>query len=103
MDYDRFWLLRPLFVLMQGATVLITWPLWQTRSDPPLLPMFEWTPQFDTGLLVLGTLVLTLVRPNIGVLAHIAVLSIAFIQDQTRLQPEFVSLALILLGAVAES
>lgn len=83
---------------MQGATVLITWPLWQTRSDPPLLPMFEWTPRFDMGPLVLVTLVLIIVRPNIGVLAHIAALLIAFAQDQTRLQPESVSLALILVG-----
>lgn len=97
-DYDRFWLLRPLFVLMQGATVLITWPLWQTRDHPPLLPMFEAMLQFDTGPLILATLVLTLVRPRIGVMTHIAALLIAFAQDQTRLQPEFVSIALILLG-----
>lgn len=78
--------------------MLITWSLWQTRGDPPLLPMFKGIPQFDMGLLVLATLVLTLVRPNVGVLAHFTALSIAFAQDQTRLQPEFVSLALILLG-----
>lgn len=97
-DSDRFWVLRPLFVLLQGATVLLTWPLWQTRVDPPLLPMFEGFPQFDMSLVILATLVLTLVRPKVGVPAHITVLSIAFAQDQTRLQPEFVSLALILLG-----
>ena len=96
--FDRFWLLRPLFIVLQGVTVLITWPLWQTRADPPLLPMFKGIPQFDMGLLVLATLVLTLVRPKVGVVAHITALAIAFAQDQTRLQPEFVSLALILLG-----
>jgi hypothetical protein len=97
-DFDRFRVLRPLFVVLQGATVLITWPLWQTHADPPLLPMFEGLPQFDMGLLVLATLVLTLVRPKVGVLAHVTALAFAFAQDQTRLQPEFVSLALILLG-----
>jgi uncharacterized membrane protein YphA (DoxX/SURF4 family) len=102
-DFDRFWVLRPLFVVLQGATVLITWPLWQTRADPPLLPMFKGLPQFDMGLLVLATLALTLVRPKVGVLAHITALSIAFAQDQTRLQPEFVSLALILLGTTTIS
>lgn len=98
-DFDRFWLLRPVFVALQGATVLITWPLWQTRADPPLLPMFKGLPQFDMGLVVLATLVLTFVRQKVGVLAHVTALAIAFAQDQTRLQPEFVSLALILLGA----
>jgi uncharacterized membrane protein YphA (DoxX/SURF4 family) len=60
--------------------------------------MFQGLPQFDMGLLVLATLALTLVRPKVGVLAHMTALAVAFAQDQTRLQPEFVSLALILLG-----
>jgi len=89
---------RLLFVLLQGASILITWPLWQTRANPPLLPVLDSLPQVDLGFLLLGTLVLVSLRPTAGVLLHVATLLIAFALDQTRLQPEFVSLAIMLVG-----
>jgi hypothetical protein len=90
--------LRPVFVLAQAATILITWPLWQARSDPPLLPLIDGLPQIDTGLILLATLVVILFKPEAGVIAHTAVLLVAFALDQTRIQPEFVSLAIVLWG-----
>jgi hypothetical protein len=90
--------LRPFFVILQGASVLITWPLWQARDQPPLLPVLESLPQIDYGLLLLASLALILYRPVLGVIVHVGLLLIAFASDQTRLQPEFVSLAIILAG-----
>jgi hypothetical protein len=94
-------LLRPGFVFLQGASVVITWPLWEVREAPPLLPVIDELPQLDLGYPLLASLLLILVRPVAGVLVHAAVLLVAFLLDQTRLQPEFVSLAIILFGTTS--
>ena len=89
-------LLRSVLVAAQAATVVITWPLWQARDEPPNLPALPGLPQLDLGLLVLGTLVLVLVRPRWGLPAHALVLVAAMALDQLRIQPELLSLALLL-------
>jgi hypothetical protein len=94
-------LLRPAFVVAQAASILITWPLWQARADPPPLPVLEGLPQVDMGLVLLATLALVLFKPEAGVIAHSVALVVAFAMDQTRIQPEFVSLALILWGTTS--
>ena len=94
---DRMVLLRFFAAGCQAASVLITWPVWQTRRYPPLLPAAP-VPQLDFGLLVLGSLVLVLAVPRVGIWIHFATLALAFVADQTRLQPEFLSLALILVA-----
>lgn len=33
--------LRAMVVACQAATLLMTWPLWQVRAEPPLLPLLE--------------------------------------------------------------
>lgn len=91
-------LARPALVLLQAATIVLTWELWQARTSPPPLPVVDVLPQIDLGWLLLGTLALTLFRPTMGALAHLVVLLVAVLLDQTRLQPEVVSMALILLG-----
>jgi hypothetical protein len=48
--------LRPAFVAAQVATVLVTWPVWQARTDPPVLPVVDGLPQIDMGVVVLATL-----------------------------------------------
>ena len=90
--------LRPAFVALQAGSILVTWQLWQARAAPPLLPVLDRLPQVDLGLVLLATLVLVLFRPFAGALSHLVVLAVACVLDQTRMQPEFISLALILLG-----
>jgi hypothetical protein len=94
---DRLVLLRFLVTGCQALTVLITWPVWQTRRYPPLLPMAG-IPQLDFGPLVLASLVLVLVVPRVGIWVHVGTMALAFVADQTRLQPELVSLALLLVA-----
>ncbi len=90
--------LRVGLVLAQGAMVVQTWQLWEVRTVPPDLPLWGWLPQIDFGPLLLATLVLVLVRPRVGLPVHVAVLAAALATDQLRLQPEFVSLAILLVA-----
>lgn len=94
---DRLVLLRFLVTGCQAISILITWPVWETRRYPPALPMAAF-PQLDFGPLLLASLVLVLVAPRVGIWIHVGVLMLSFVADQTRLQPEFVSLALILVA-----
>jgi hypothetical protein len=97
------WLLvlyRWLVVAAQAAAVGITWPLWQVRQDPPLLAVAD-LPQFDTGWLMLASLAVVLLAPRWGVALHAAVLIVAILLDQTRLQPEFVFTWFLLLGTLS--
>jgi hypothetical protein len=57
-------------------------------------------PQVDTGVLVLASLAVVPVAPRLGIAVHAAALGLAIILDQTRLQPEFVSLALLMVGTL---
>ncbi|HEY8143328.1 MAG TPA: MauE/DoxX family redox-associated membrane protein [Kofleriaceae bacterium] len=97
---NRVVALRWLLVLCQAATIVTTWPLWQVRESPPLLPAVG-LPQMSVGIALLATLVLVLRAPRVGVALHVALLLYAFVADQTRLQPQFVSLALLLFGTCA--
>jgi hypothetical protein len=97
-DLDLPALARPVFVVAQSASIVVTWGLWQARSSPPPLPAFDALPQIDMGVILLGTLVLVALKPGPGVVAHCTALVLAFAMDQTRLQPEFVSLAFLLVG-----
>jgi len=91
---------RALLVAAQAATILATWPLWQSgEAGTPRLPMIE-LPAIDAGPVVLITLALTLSRPRVGVWAHAAALGLAIAADQTRLQPSVVSIALLLVATV---
>ena len=62
----------------------------------PALPL----PAFDMGVLLLVSLAFTLFRPLSGVILHSLLLVYAMLSDQTRIQPEIVSLALLLWGAL---
>ncbi len=94
---DRLTALRLLVVGCQAITILITWRLWQVRDDPPLLPAVD-LPQFGIGGALLVTLLVSATHPRVGVPAHVVVLLYGFAADQTRLQPEFVSMAILLFG-----
>jgi hypothetical protein len=90
---------RCILVGCQASTVLITWPLWQRRNSPPLLPALGLF-QFDVGLVLLGSLGLVLVAPRLGVVTHAVALGVAMLLDQSRMQPECVSLALLMVGTL---
>jgi hypothetical protein len=91
--------LRLVVVTAQAATILITWPLWQPRTEPPLLPLIE-LPAWPFGLLLLVSLALAVVRPVAGVLAHVGLLTVAIVADQTREQPQVLSLAVLLAATM---
>ena len=90
---------RWLVVACQAATVLITWPLWQAHDSPPMLPALP-LPAIDLGAILLASLALVLVAPGRGLAVHSALLLYAVLIDQTRLQPEVVSLTLLMWGTL---
>lgn len=104
---------RWLVVAAQAATIAITWPLWLVRDDPPLLPAVEWqqmpavdgqrhlaSVQFSPGAWLLASLVVALVLPRTGAALHVGLLVVAMMLDQTRMQPEVISLGLLLVGTL---
>lgn len=100
--------MRWLVVGCQAASILLTWSLWQVRTTgeaPPNLPAFDLALldrlQVPCGELLLLTLAATLVWPRVGAIAHAAVLAASIVLDQMRIQPEFISLAILLLGTLA--
>jgi hypothetical protein len=84
--------------ICQAATVLITWGLWEERSFPPTLPVGGWLPAFSTGVPVIVSLGLAIVWPRIGTVLHVGMLAYACLLDQARLQPEFVSMAILMVA-----
>jgi len=90
---------RWLVVGAQGATIGITWPLWLVREDPPLLPAVDW-PQFSPGPWLVASLVVALVLPRTGAALHVGLLVVAMLLDQTRMQPEVISLGILLVGTL---
>src|SRR5688572_17005835 len=100
--------MRWLIVACQAASVLLTWPLWQVRRNdalPPNLPALDLalldSLQMPCGELLLATLVIALIWPRMGAYCHAAVLAASILLDQMRIQPEFISLAILLLGTLA--
>jgi hypothetical protein len=101
-------LVRWLVAACQCVSVLLTWPLWQVRRDaslPPNLPIFDSELldrlQIPFGETLLLTLVMALVWPRVGSYCHAAVLVAAIVFDQMRIQPEFISLAILLVGTIS--
>ena len=90
---------RALVVACQVATLWITWPLWQVRDAPPMLPALS-LPAFDLGWLLICSLLLVLVAPLPGITLQTILLVYAALIDQTRLQPGVVSLLFLLWGTM---
>ena len=91
---------RWLVVGCQAATILITWPLWQVHAAPPMVPLLT-LPQLSLGVALLVSLALVLVAPMPGITLHTVLLVYAIAIDQTRLQPEIVSLVFLMWGSLA--
>lgn len=82
----------------QAAVVLLGWPVWEPRSFPPMLPLVS-MPFPAAGWAMLGSLGVVLLRPRLGVPLHAAVLALAIVADQSRLQPHVISMATLLWAA----
>ncbi len=79
-----------------AGSYVLTWPLWQSRAEPPHLPLLPLPLPF--GLLLLATLALALWRPRPGTLLHAGLLALAMLADQLRLQPQALSFAVLLFA-----
>ena len=102
-DDVRRLILRWIVVVGQAVTLLVTYRLWQVREAVPHLPMFDLPSSMQVAPLwpLLASLVVVLVRPLIGIALHSALLLIAIALDQMRIQPEVISMAILLWGTLA--
>ncbi len=80
------------------ASYLLTWDLWGERSLPPNLPIVGALGSLDFGVPLVGAPLLAIFLPRAGAATHGALLVLAVLGDQVRLQPEFVSLAILLFA-----
>ncbi|MCH8923022.1 MAG: hypothetical protein IIA67_07735 [Planctomycetes bacterium] len=101
-DDVRRSILRWIVVAGQAATLLITWRLWQVREAVPNLPAFDVPAamQFSPLWPLLASLLAVLVRPRIGIALHSSLLLVAIALDQMRIQPEVISMAILLWGTL---
>lgn len=79
------------------VSYLVTWDLWFERTSPPNLALAGPLSAVPFGPLLCGVAVLAVAVPRWAATAHAALLVLAVLGDQVRLQPEFVSLAMLLL------
>jgi hypothetical protein len=95
-------LLRILVLACQALTIALTWPLWQVRAGPlpPNLQLVHALPQFPCGALMLATLAVVVVKPRLGIALQFAALALAIALDETRFQPQVLSLAILLLATL---
>ncbi len=109
-------------------TVVVTWNVWQVRSAPdwhpwkfatpdfhmiwrhqptdaqlaPMLPAWDWLPQFDVGGLLIAAFVLVLFLPRTGLTALGIIWLLAVLMDRTRLQPHY-QIGLLILATLPSS
>ena len=86
-----------LCVLAQTITVVLTWRLWLVREYPINLPLLD-GPWISFGAPVLLSLIYVLIDPRRGAVIHIVVLAIACFADQYRIQPQFLSISVLIFG-----
>jgi hypothetical protein len=81
------------------ASVWITWPLWNPRAQPPPLPVLE-LPQVPLAWPIVVASLAALVTPRAGAIVATGLIACGMASDQTRMQPEFFSLPLLLWGTL---
>ena len=91
--------LAALCAACQAVTIVMTWPLWQVRDEPPHLPVFD-IPQIPFGWVLQLSLLLVLLRPRLGLRVHLLLLLGSFVFDQFRTQPQFIATAVLMLAVV---
>lgn len=90
---------RGLLAACLATTLLLTWPLWQARDFPPLLPVMDF-PQFSIGGLLLAACGLLAVWPRLGLAVCWMGFTLAMLLDQTRIQPQLVSMLMLSLATI---
>lgn len=77
-------------ILSQLATLIITFPTWRVRTDPPNLPLLD-VPQIEWLWLILifSSTVLPWWLGRNGSWIHLLVLVLSCLWDQYRIQPQF--------------
>lgn len=80
------------------ATYVVTWDLWHDRSAPPLVPLVDVASELPFGIGLVGAALVAIRFPRAGASVHAALLLVALLGDQLRIQPEVASLALLLLA-----
>jgi uncharacterized membrane protein YphA (DoxX/SURF4 family) len=95
-DLARF---RAIVVVAIAISIWITWPLWGPRDFPIVLPVAN-LPQVTLGPILIAACLLALVAPRLGVIVITLVFAYGMATDQTRMQPEFFSLPLLLWGSL---
>jgi hypothetical protein len=80
----------------QAATIAVTWRLWESRTFPPNLPVVGLLGGVDYALALLVLSLACIVIPRFATPAFLVVLLAAVLGDQTRIQPEVISLALLM-------
>ncbi len=81
-----------------AASYYVTWRLWQPRSMPPNVALLGIVRSVPMRFALIASLAVACVRPKIGAGAHTALFAMAMLGDQIRLQPEFISLAILLIA-----
>ena len=88
-----------LVVICQAITVLVSWRLWQIHRNPPMLPALP-LPELNLGVIILVSLAAIFVRPLPGLVLHTIVILYSILIDQTRMQPEIVSMVILMWGSL---
>ncbi|MCA9115780.1 MAG: hypothetical protein KDA79_11905 [Planctomycetaceae bacterium] len=105
MDQTATLMLR-MTAVCQAVTLLLTWQAWEFRQSPlPLpLPMLglapDQLPAWSFGVPLLASLVVVFFRPHVGVLLHALVFAISCFFDQYRMQPQVISLLVLMAGCL---
>lgn len=88
----------------QFVSLLITWPLWNVRTEIPHLPVFEiGIGQLSFGWLLVLSLLVVPIRPRLGIWLHFAVMLVACLFDQMRAQPQFLATWILMLATLGQS
>lgn len=88
---DTSFRFRLVVVGAQLATLAVTWPLWTAHVTPPMLPVLP-LPEVGFGPALVVAALAQVVAPKRGVLAFGVLFSLACLADETRAQPQLVSL-----------
>ena len=86
-------------VLCQLATVAISWSVWNVRQQPPNVPLLP-LPALSFAWPIVLSLLAAACWPRGGVIIHAVVYFLACVWDQYRLQPQVISL-IVLMAACA--
>lgn len=81
-----------------AATYLVTWRTWNDRVDPPVLPLLSPLSGLPFGVPLIASALAAVRYPRTASVLHAALVVLAVLGDQLRIQPEVASLALLLVA-----